>query len=111
MTGLRLREGGEKPGQGLSHLAAISARRDVLVRGSAWRALEIADTGARLCARHARCYEGQFHGPEFIDGPIFRLRVFIGRELVGGDRKSVVSGKSVSVRVDPGGRRIINKKN
>src|SRR3546814_18277003 len=27
------------------------------------------------------------------------------------DRKSVVSGKSVSVRVDLGGRRIINKKN
>src|SRR3546814_12303440 len=30
---------------------------------------------------------------------------------VGADRKSVVSGKSVSVRVDLGGRRIINKKN
>src|SRR3546814_15962828 len=28
-----------------------------------------------------------------------------------GDRKSVVSGKSVSVRVDRGGRRKINKKN
>src|SRR3546814_3226713 len=28
-----------------------------------------------------------------------------------GDRKSVVSGKSVSVRVDLGGRRIINNKN
>src|SRR3546814_13649411 len=27
------------------------------------------------------------------------------------DRKSVVQGKSVSVRVDPGGRRIIKKKN
>src|SRR3546814_6796312 len=27
------------------------------------------------------------------------------------DRKSVVAGKSVSVRVDPGGRRIIKKKN
>src|SRR3546814_11558141 len=30
--------------------------------------------------------------------------------LVRGDRKSVVSGKSVSVRVDLGGRRIIQKK-
>src|SRR3546814_18040226 len=29
----------------------------------------------------------------------------------GGDRKSVVKGKSVSVRVDLGGRRIIKKKN
>src|SRR3546814_15515270 len=32
---------------------------------------------------------------------------FVGQ----GDRKSVVSGKSVSVRVDLGGRRIIKKKN
>src|SRR3546814_18615177 len=30
--------------------------------------------------------------------------------LIGADRKSVVSGKSVSVRVDLGGRRIIKKK-
>src|SRR3546814_14006877 len=30
--------------------------------------------------------------------------------LIAGDRKSVVSGKSVSVRVDLGGRRIIKKK-
>src|SRR3546814_20724398 len=30
---------------------------------------------------------------------------------VGGDRKSVVSGKSVSVRVDLGGRRILKKTN
>src|SRR3546814_20892144 len=30
--------------------------------------------------------------------------------LQSGDRKSVVSGKSVSVRVDHGGRRIIKKK-
>src|SRR3546814_15032284 len=35
-----------------------------------------------------------------------------GRRLVeGGDRKSVVSGKSVSVRVDLGGRRHIKTKN
>src|SRR3546814_13657473 len=31
-------------------------------------------------------------------------------EILAEDRKSVVSGKSVSVRVDLGGRRIINKK-
>src|SRR3546814_15801738 len=36
---------------------------------------------------------------------------FLGRELgTGIDRKSVVWGKSVSVRVDLGGRRIIKKK-
>src|SRR3546814_20631903 len=32
-------------------------------------------------------------------------------EFIFGDRKSVVQGKSVSVRVDLGGRRIIKKKN
>src|SRR3546814_17562291 len=37
--------------------------------------------------------------------------VFEEMTLPDGDRKSVVSGKSVSVRVDPGGRRIIKKKN
>src|SRR3546814_17959543 len=35
-----------------------------------------------------------------------RFRIGIGR-----DRKSVVSGKRVSVRVDPGGSSIIKKKN
>src|SRR3546814_12429606 len=33
-----------------------------------------------------------------------------GVEVLKGDRKSVVQGKSVSVRVDLGGRRIIQKK-
>src|SRR3546814_18473605 len=41
-----------------------------------------------------------------------RERVLAVRERIGpeGDRKRVVSGKSVYVRVDLGGRRIINKK-
>src|SRR3546814_19876011 len=34
-----------------------------------------------------------------------------GTDATGGDRKSVVKGKRVSVRVDLGGRRIIKKKN
>src|SRR3546814_11839113 len=38
------------------------------------------------------------------------VRAFAEAAMVGGDRKSVVSGKSVSVRVDLGGRRIIKKK-
>src|SRR3546814_15809354 len=37
-------------------------------------------------------------------------RLMEGRMAKHGDRKSVVSGKSVSVRVDLGGRRIIKKK-
>src|SRR3546814_11794993 len=41
-----------------------------------------------------------------------RHRRHIGRrDLECGDRKSVVEGKSVSVRVDLGGRRILNKNN
>src|SRR3546814_18422957 len=36
---------------------------------------------------------------------------FVGKPSAGRDRKSVVSGKSVSVRVDLGGRRLIKKKN
>src|SRR3546814_19232732 len=35
----------------------------------------------------------------------------VGRLSRSGDRKSVVQGKSVSVRVDLGGRRILKKKN
>src|SRR3546814_13146475 len=38
-----------------------------------------------------------------------RRGVVIGYSLGWLDRKSVVQGNSVSVRVDPGGRRIINK--
>src|SRR3546814_14936732 len=34
----------------------------------------------------------------------------VNRKDIGGDRKSVVEGKSVSVRVGLGGRRIIKKK-
>src|SRR3546814_11173433 len=37
-------------------------------------------------------------------------RLCAPRRLRYADRKSVVTGKSVSVRVDPGGRRIITKK-
>src|SRR3546814_11926355 len=37
-------------------------------------------------------------------------RVGVARVLVALDRKSVVEGKGVSVRVDPGGRRSIKKK-
>src|SRR3546814_18745685 len=41
---------------------------------------------------------------------VVRHGVHAGAERAGRDRKSVVSGKSVSVRVDLGGRRIIKKK-
>src|SRR3546814_12147426 len=44
--------------------------------------------------------------PELVEGPLFLREV----EKKTGDRKSVVQGKSVSVRVDLGGRGIIKKK-
>src|SRR3546814_16322380 len=44
-----------------------------------------------------------------LDGEVPAIAV--GAQPRTGDRKSVVSGKSVSVRVDLGGRRIIKKKN
>src|SRR3546814_18994971 len=47
-------------------------------------------------------------------GPVRDLRDFAGVDRLlrhRGDRKRGVEGKSVSVRVDPGGRRIITKKN
>src|SRR3546814_17533153 len=46
-------------------------------------------------------------GPSPTEPTIFRVPADM---LVCKDRKSVVLGKSVSVRVDLGGRRIINKK-
>src|SRR3546814_15768050 len=42
--------------------------------------------------------------------PVATVRVGFDRDGVPSDRKSVVEGKSVSVRVDLGGRRIIQKK-
>src|SRR3546814_15084369 len=49
-------------------------------------------------------FSKSFNGVSFGDNQVARMR-FLNQ-----DRKSVVSGKSVSVRVDLGGRRIIKKK-
>src|SRR3546814_20695023 len=46
----------------------------------------------------------------FCAGGIGAFRIRRLRDRVRADRKRVVSGKSVSVRVDLGGRRIIKKK-
>src|SRR3546814_20968897 len=48
-------------------------------------------------------------GGSFVAGAMQFLIVTTGTAAL--DRTSVVSGKSVSVRVDPGGRRRIKKKN
>src|SRR3546814_4332119 len=77
-------------------------------------------TGVQTCALPISFIQTKFHG--FRPGPVTRpvaglvvgLVVGLVAGLVSGllirDRKSVVSGKSVSVRVDLGGRRIIKKK-
>src|SRR3546814_21089085 len=51
------------------------------------------------------------HGPSTSSEPAPRKQGANGVGFAPLDRKSVVSGKSVSVRVDLGGRRIIKKKN
>src|SRR3546814_14592928 len=48
--------------------------------------------------------------PHLLPGLVARARAGRLRLIDGGDRKSVVEGKSVSVRVDLGGRRIIKNK-
>src|SRR3546814_19325125 len=71
--------------EGRTHWAGIEVTRGTRERG----------LGGRAVAREER---GQ-HGAQVRDGEGLRQ-----------DRKSVVEGKSVSVRVDLGGRRIIKKK-
>src|SRR3546814_12317827 len=52
---------------------------------------------------------GAFFGPVMLC--YFAVIAVLGIISIVQDRKSVVQGKSVSVRVDLGGRRIIKKKN
>src|SRR3546814_15898489 len=56
----------------------------------------------------ARSVDRQAEGPHLRTKNAARCRQWIGFRW-SADRKSVVSGKSVSVRVDIGGRRIIKK--
>src|SRR3546814_15045376 len=58
----------------------------------------------------AQLYDGfSFQALAWIESLGF-CEIGDGGKYIEGDRKSVVEGKSVSVRVDPGGRRIIKKK-
>src|SRR3546814_11476404 len=67
--------------------------------------------------RLSRNTQGKHNVPIRVQAALPRHRTRAGRRAAGvaasraaGDRKSVVSGKRVSVRVDTGGRRIIKKK-
>src|SRR3546814_18343522 len=57
---------------------------------------------------HGSGFAGQPPHPELHNQQLADYRRFLEEEIA--DRKSVVSGKSVSVRVDLGGRRIIQTK-
>src|SRR3546814_6004140 len=64
--------------------------------------------------QHAPVMIGPGTTHHLVDAPVksaLRMALLDDRRQLGlTDRKSVVSGKSVSVRVDPGGRSIIQKK-
>src|SRR3546814_18877616 len=62
---------------------------------------------------HSSCFlpvHTRRNDPAILNRCNVRLRLIGGCARAAGDRKSVVQGKSVSVRVDLGGRRIIPKK-
>src|SRR3546814_11818189 len=95
------------------HLAALNERRArVLAEASA----RVTDLACAIVARIAPDFDARSVVPPLVMQAVeaaqaeqfLMLRVHpSGREE---DRKSVVQGKSVSVRVDLGGRRIIKKK-
>src|SRR3546814_17372606 len=62
------------------------------------------DSDHPVCAASLRNHAGGLFSEQYLDEP-FEAAIATAR-----DRKSVVYGKSVSVRVDLGGRRIIKKK-
>src|SRR3546814_12159404 len=77
--------------------------------------MRISDWSSDVCssdlngARWPRVLGGR-PGRSCQEGRLWRHAAEAGDRRRGQDRKSVVSGKSVSVRVDLGGRRIIKKK-
>src|SRR3546814_16711525 len=85
---------------------------ETLVPGGAEAAIDRATCLAGHAQRAAVVFgdEDGFNGIALphVEQPLARA---VGRALLGVDRKSAVSGKSVSLRVDLGGLRILKKKN
>src|SRR3546814_17474713 len=85
---------------------------DVCSSDLAELALAAAQVDVREAPRHgmaAQAPEFRHRGQQLAGVGVLRRREQpVGRRLL--DRKSVVEGKSVAVRVDLGGRRIIKKK-
>src|SRR3546814_11838294 len=85
---------------GITRKARLIALRLVHVNRGGW-------PGARLAGREGTC-SGVLEGRlALLDEGRHAFLLVLGRE----DRKSVVQGKSVSVRVDLGGRLSIKQKN
>src|SRR3546814_5619762 len=87
--------------------AALLARQDAYMRqvvDASFDAIVTVDRKARIVTANAGA-------TQLFGAPADALIGTGIGELLEGDRKSVVEGKSVSVRVDLGGRRIIKKKN
>src|SRR3546814_18168035 len=86
-------------------LCEFIGRRSVGAIGDLARGAAAEDAAEEAVAHRAVAVAGEDVAADFLE----QRTVHLGDAAL--DRKSVVSGKSVSVRVDLGGRRIINKKN
>src|SRR3546814_14644326 len=80
------------------HLASAYA---ALVNGGIWRPATLLKLGDKAPPQGRRVFQASTSA---------RMRQLLRLIVSDGARTSVVSGKRVSVRVDPGGRRIIKKK-
>src|SRR3546814_15959143 len=73
------------------------------------RVFEYTPSYQRFCLAKEELLEMRGHVVELLPNAMFRVRLENDHEILG-DRKRVVEGKSVSVRLVLGGRRCINKK-
>src|SRR3546814_20823444 len=73
--------------------------------------IEIGQPEHSVVTTCAYCGVGCSFKAEMRGNEVVRMVPYKDGKANRGDRKSVVEGKSVSVRVDLGGRRIIKKKN
>src|SRR3546814_19593245 len=81
--------------------------KDVIKSGGEWiSSIDLENAAVGFPAVHEAAVIGVFHA-KWQERPLLLVIPKPGQTVE--DRKSVVSGKSVSVRVDLGGRRIIKK--
>src|SRR3546814_16214131 len=92
-------------------------RRDAVRLGEELAAGRTQEAGEVVALTEDRAARGPRHHPSHVEGAVVELLLDdraqdgIESRLLDQDRKREGEGKSVSVRVDLGGRRIIKKKN